>query len=56
MAWQDWAKVFGDAERTVRLSFTRWPVIPGANTLAMHVELEGRCYKDITREANVSLP
>lgn len=40
--WQNWAKEFGDADRTVQLSFTRSTIIPHVDTLVMHGHRYGR--------------
>ncbi|KAI0779414.1 heterokaryon incompatibility protein-domain-containing protein [Fomes fomentarius] len=53
--WQNWAKEFGDADRTVRLSFTRSTIIPRMDTLVMHVELDGHRYREISETLNVPL-
>ncbi|KAM5543080.1 hypothetical protein V8D89_003464 [Ganoderma adspersum] len=45
-AWPRWTKEFGDAEGTVRLSFSSCKLMP-KHTLVVHVELEGRVYGDL---------
>ena len=55
MAWSNWAKDFGDGERTVRLSFSRCKLTP-EHTLVVHVELEGRVYDALKKQTNVELP
>ncbi|KAI1791126.1 HET-domain-containing protein [Ganoderma leucocontextum] len=54
-AWQGWTKDFGDAERTVRLSFSRCRLTP-EHTLAIHVELEGHVYDAMKGKKHVALP
>ncbi|PIL33598.1 hypothetical protein GSI_04221 [Ganoderma sinense ZZ0214-1] len=54
-AWPDWAKSFGDARRTVRLSFSRYTLAP-EHTLVVHVELEGSVYDAMKKRRNVDFP
>lgn len=54
-AWPNWAKDFGVAERTVRLSFSSCKSTP-EHTLVVHVELEGRVYNAMKKRTNVELP
>ena len=54
-AWPGGAKTFGNDERTIRLSFAPCRRSP-ATTLVVHVELEGRIYREMLREANVAFP
>ncbi|PIL33593.1 hypothetical protein GSI_04216 [Ganoderma sinense ZZ0214-1] len=54
-AWPGRAKDFGDAERTVRLSFSRCTLTP-AHTLVVHIELEGRVYNALKERKNIMLP
>ncbi|KAI1791141.1 HET-domain-containing protein [Ganoderma leucocontextum] len=54
-AWLSWTKDFGDAERTVRLSFSRCRLTP-EHTLVVHLELEGRVYDARKKRMNVTLP
>ena len=53
--WAAGTKEFGDADRTVRLSFAPCRRSP-ATTRVVHVELEGRIYCEMLREANVAFP
>ena len=53
--WPNWEKAFGDSDRTVRLSFRRCSLAPEV-TLVMHLELEGRVYKELTMTRNVVFP
>ena len=56
-AWPRWTKDFGDAERTVRLSFSRSTVIPQhKDTLVVHVELEGNIYNGMKKQKKVVFP
>ncbi|KAI0740646.1 heterokaryon incompatibility protein-domain-containing protein [Earliella scabrosa] len=53
--WPNGTKAFGDADRTVILSFRPCKLNP-KNTLVMHVELEGRVYTEMKRRNNVVIP
>ena len=53
--WDGWTRVFGDAERTIRLSFSRSTVLP-ERTLVVHVELEGGVYGAMKERKRVVLP
>ena len=53
--WPGWTKDFGDAERTVRLSFSRCRLTP-KYTFVVHVELEGHKYSAMKGEKNVEFP
>ena len=44
--WPDWTREFGDAERTVRLSFSRCVHRPQA-TRVVHLELSGTHFEDL---------
>ncbi|TBU24884.1 HET-domain-containing protein [Dichomitus squalens] len=54
-SWPAWSKDFGDADRTVRLSFTPCKRSP-ETTRVVHIELFGRVYAEMLLEANVSFP
>ncbi|KAM5543037.1 hypothetical protein V8D89_003421 [Ganoderma adspersum] len=54
-AWPRWTKDFGDAERTVRLSFSRCELAPD-HTRVVHVELEGRVYTAMKERAKIAFP
>lgn len=54
-AWPEWTKDFGDADRTVRLSFSRCKLTPG-HTLVVHVELEGHVYDAMKDRKKVVFP
>ena len=54
-AWPGWTKDFGDAERTIRLSFSRCKLVP-EHTLVVHVELAGRVYGAMKDKENVVFP
>ncbi|PIL33632.1 hypothetical protein GSI_04255 [Ganoderma sinense ZZ0214-1] len=54
-AWPGWTKDFGDAERTVRLSFARCRLTP-EHTLVVHVELEGSVYSAMKAGKNIEFP
>ncbi|PIL33600.1 hypothetical protein GSI_04223 [Ganoderma sinense ZZ0214-1] len=54
-AWPSWTKEFGDADRTVRLSFSSCKLTPGL-TLVVHVELEGHVYDAMKVQKNVPFP
>ncbi|KAH9935168.1 HET-domain-containing protein [Epithele typhae] len=49
--WQEGRRSFGDAERTVLLSFKRDAY--NAHTRVLHIELHGTVYDDLQRLANV---
>ncbi|KAI0740640.1 heterokaryon incompatibility protein-domain-containing protein [Earliella scabrosa] len=53
--WPNGTKAFGDADRTVILSFRPCKLNP-KNTLVMHAELEGRVYTEMKRRNNVVIP
>ena len=53
--WRGWTKDFGDAERTIRLSFSPCKLDP-ERTLVVHVELEGRVYNAMKGRKNVTFP
>lgn len=53
--WEGGTKVFGDNERSVRLSFSPSTVSPG-RTLVVHVELEGSVYSAMKERKRVVLP
>ena len=53
--WPRSMKTFGDAQRTVRLSFSRCKQTP-EHTLAVHVELEGHVYDSLANQENVRTP
>ncbi|KAI0740644.1 heterokaryon incompatibility protein-domain-containing protein [Earliella scabrosa] len=53
--WPNGTKTFGDADRTVILSFRSCKLNPNT-TLVMHVELEGRVYTEMKRRNNVVIP
>ena len=46
---------FGDAERTIRVTFTPCRLEP-RTTLVLHVELRGDAYEDLQRSANFFIP
>ncbi|PIL33595.1 hypothetical protein GSI_04218 [Ganoderma sinense ZZ0214-1] len=54
-AWPDSTKDFGDAARTVKLSFSRCTLTP-EHTLVVHVELEGTVYDAMRGRKNVEFP
>ena len=54
-AWPGRTKTFGDAERSIRLSFTPCRFAPDA-TLVLHLELDGDTYSRLRAEAHVSFP
>ncbi|KAI0706356.1 heterokaryon incompatibility protein-domain-containing protein [Earliella scabrosa] len=56
--WPNWAKTFGDADRTIRVSFSpsNGRLLTNVTTLVMHVELEGRAYTEMSRRRKVDLP
>ena len=53
--WPRWTRDFGDADRTVRLSFSSCKLTP-VHTLVVHVELEGNIYDDLKSQKNIELP
>ncbi len=53
--WPGWTKDFGDAERTVRLSFSRCRLTP-EHTLVVHVELQGTVYDAMKGGKNIEFP
>ena len=53
--WPDSMKTFGDAQRAVRLSFSKCNQTP-EYTLAVHVELEGHVYSSLENLENVRSP
>ncbi|PIL33594.1 hypothetical protein GSI_04217 [Ganoderma sinense ZZ0214-1] len=53
--WHGWTKDFGDAARTVRLSFSPCKLDP-ERTLVVHVELEGPVYRAMMDQKNVTFP
>ena len=54
-AWPDWTRDFGDADRTVRLSFSRCSLTP-EHTLVIHIELKGGAYDARKAQRNVTFP
>ncbi|EJF60426.1 HET-domain-containing protein [Dichomitus squalens LYAD-421 SS1] len=57
-SWNARSKVFpdsaSDADRSVRLSFTPCKASPRTSKLVVHMELMGRVYEDVLREANMT--
>ncbi|EJF60486.1 hypothetical protein DICSQDRAFT_87956 [Dichomitus squalens LYAD-421 SS1] len=57
-SWTAWSKVFpdsaSDAEPSVRLSFAPCKALPETSKLVVHMELLGRFYEEILREANMT--
>ena len=54
-SWPSYTKDFGDADRTVRISFTPCKRAP-TRTLVVHLQLFGHVYEEILREAGVTFP
>ncbi|KAI0800361.1 hypothetical protein C8Q74DRAFT_407819 [Fomes fomentarius] len=52
--WPNMTREFGDAERTIRLSFTRCSLAP--TTLIIHTELDGHAYQRLSRTTGAPLP
>ncbi|KAI0800368.1 hypothetical protein C8Q74DRAFT_408358 [Fomes fomentarius] len=52
--WPNMTKEFGDAERTIRLSFTHSSLVPA--TLIMHTELDGHAYQRLSQQMGTPLP
>ena len=53
-SWPDATRAFGDEERTIRLSFARCVHSP-QHTRVVHLELKGRVYEEMQRNANFSI-
>ncbi len=54
--WPCWTKEFGDSDRTVKLSFSRYRMNPESGTFVVHIELEGSVYTAMKAAKNVVLP
>ncbi|PIL33560.1 hypothetical protein GSI_04183 [Ganoderma sinense ZZ0214-1] len=54
-AWPGWTRDFGDAERTIRLSFSRCKLSP-EHTLVVHMEFAGRVYSARKDQSRVVFP
>ncbi|PIL26299.1 hypothetical protein GSI_12055 [Ganoderma sinense ZZ0214-1] len=54
-SWATRSKVFGDADRSVRLSFMS-SMQPPRERLVIHLELFGRVFEEMLRESGISFP
>ena len=53
--WPEFAKTFGDSERTIRLSFMPCQDAP-EDTFVLHLELRGSVYEKLQRDRNIHFP